>query len=359
MRKKTIAGLAAVAVAVGCTVGVTKPQQDPRLNHWGVKDMSVAAALKVDDPACESTTLVSTGGPRPRDPETLSIRWTGFANFELAYKGQVILLDAYFDRGSMFPPLGFRAEDVTRADVMLIGHGHVDHMSDAASVGQRTGAVIVGAPVTTEKLFSQGVDPKQVRTVNGRGGELLTFKGFTVEPILGRHGEPPPAVTAAFQQALKATAPQATKEQLAELAAIRQRGVVGDMRVVTEGTIAFLITLDNGFRILFRDSGGVVTDYEKAAMERVGGVDVALVAVSASFLHTLTAQRALEHMRAYRPDVYIPAHHDASYNNLWRATEPLFNALKNENPNLVTISKGYREPVCFNTEYNIERRKKS
>jgi L-ascorbate metabolism protein UlaG (beta-lactamase superfamily) len=131
------------------------------------------------------------------------------------------------------------------------------------------------------------------------------------------------------------------------------------MRVITEGTIAYLITLDNGFRILFRDSGGVVTDYEKAAMERVGGVDVALVAVSASYLHTLTAERALEHMRAYRPDVFIPSHHDASYNNLWRATEPLFNALKNENPNLITISKGYREPVCFNTEYNIERRKKA
>jgi L-ascorbate metabolism protein UlaG (beta-lactamase superfamily) len=359
MKKRTLAALAAVVFAVGCGVAVTKPQQDPRLDHWGVKDMSPAAALRVDDLACENAMLVSTGGPRPRDPETLAIRWTGFANFELAYKGQVILLDAYFDRGKMFPSLGFSAEDVTRANVMLIGHGHVDHMSDAASVGMRTKAVIVGAPVTTEKLFSQGVDPKQVRTVTGRGGELLKFEGFTVEPILGRHGEPPPAVTAAFQQALKATAPQPTKEQQAELAEIRKRGIVGDMRVITEGTIAFLITLDNGFRILFRDSGGVVTDYEKAAMERVGGVDVALVAVSAAYLHTLTAERALEHMRAYRPDVYIPSHHDASYNNLWRATEPLFNALKAENPNLITISKGYREPVCFNTRYNIESRKRA
>jgi hypothetical protein len=40
--------------------------------------------------------------------------------------------------------------------------------------------------------------------------------------------------------------------------------------LVVEGTIAFLITLDNGFRILFRDSGGVITDYEKAAMQRIG-----------------------------------------------------------------------------------------
>ena len=63
-------------------------------------------------------------------------------------------------------------------------------------------------------------------------------------------------------------------------------------------------------------------------------------------------------MRAFRPDVYIPNHHDASFNNLWRATEPLFQALKDENPKLITLSKAYREPVCFNTEYNLQRRRK-
>ena len=74
-----------------------------------------------------------------------------------------------------------------------------------------------------------------------------------------------------------------------------------------------------------------------------------LVAVAADYLNTLTAERALEHMRAYRPDTYIPAHHDGAYNELWRATEPIFQALKQENPALVTVSRGYREPMCFDT----------
>ena len=61
---------------------------------------------------------------------------------------------------------------------------------------------------------------------------------------------------------------------------------------MTEGTLAYLITLDNGFRIMYRDSGGRVTDFEKSAMERIGGrVDVALVAVSASYLNTVTVPR--------------------------------------------------------------------
>jgi L-ascorbate metabolism protein UlaG (beta-lactamase superfamily) len=338
---------ALIVTAIGCGMSGAKPFADPRF----VRQRIVSGG----DPACETASLVSTGGAFPKDSQTLAIRWTGYTNFELVYNGQIILLDAHFDRGSMFPPLGFTAADVKRANVILLGHGHLDHMSDAASVGARTGAVVVGAAVTTDKLKTQSIDAKQIRTVTGRGGELLEFPGFKVEPILGRHGEPPKNVTEAFDNALKATSPAPTKEQIAERNKIRERGT-NDSRVVTEGTIAFLITLDNGFRIMFRDSGGVITDYEKAAMQRTGRVDVALVAVSAAYLHTLTAQRALEHMRAYKPDVYIPGHHDAPFNGLWRATEPLFQALKDENPNIITVSRGYREPICFDTEYNIQRK---
>jgi L-ascorbate metabolism protein UlaG (beta-lactamase superfamily) len=303
---------------------------------------------QANDPGCQNATLVSTGGDFPRNPQTLAIRWTGFSNFELAYKGQVILLDAYFDRGSLFPPLGFKAEDVTRANVILIGHGHHDHMSDAASVAIRTGASVVGAPLTVEKLLTQKVDPKQLRSVTGKGNERLTFQNFSVEPILARHGEPPRDVTTAFNQALQRTTPRPTPEQSAEQAVIRERGT-GDPRITAEGTIAYLITLDDGFRIMYRDSGGTVTDYEKAAMARIGRVDIALAAVAASVLPALTSQQALEYMRTYKPDVYIPAHHDGSIDELWRATEPLFQALKDENPKIVTISRAYREPSCFDT----------
>ena len=90
-------------------------------------------------------------------------------------------------------------------------------------------------------------------------------------------------------------------------------------------------------------------------MARVGRVDLALVAVAASYLNTLTVEQALEHARTYRPDVYMPAHHDAPNNGLWRAIEPIAEALKNDNPSLVTVSREYRTPVCFDTEFNIQR----
>jgi len=88
------AAVAALLFAWACTA-----PPDPR----------TLAAAAASDPGCSARTLVSTGGPFPRDSKTLAIRWTGFTNYELAYDGQVILLDTYFDRGSTFPSLGFTA----------------------------------------------------------------------------------------------------------------------------------------------------------------------------------------------------------------------------------------------------------
>jgi len=64
-----------------------------------------------DVPACRSLEPALTGGPMP--PEgVLAIRWLGTTNFELAYNGQVVLLDAYYDRVPRNRPIGFGPKDV-------------------------------------------------------------------------------------------------------------------------------------------------------------------------------------------------------------------------------------------------------
>src|SRR5215471_435026 len=199
-----LGAMAAIAVFVLAGIsgsGKGRPFNDPRSELNDALDQTVEPR----DPACYTRTLASTGGAIPRSPHTLAVRWIGYSNFELVYNGHILLLDAYYDRGSIYPSLGFRAADIQRADAILIGHGHFDHMSDAAAVGARTGATVVGAPVTAEKLAAQQIDAKQVRTVTGRSGEVLQFGAFKVEPILGEHGDPPAALVGAFDAALKAT----------------------------------------------------------------------------------------------------------------------------------------------------------
>jgi L-ascorbate metabolism protein UlaG (beta-lactamase superfamily) len=364
MRWNLAAGSAAAAFFALTTTAPfgasADPFADPRADKIPALEQVGAFTSEPHDPACSDPRLVSTGGAAPRDRHTLAVRWTGVSNFELVYNGQIILLDAIFDRGSNFPPLGFTAADVKKANVILLGHGHFDHMADAASVGIRTGATIVGAAVTTEKLKAQGVPQKQIRTVFGRSQEKLFFNGFTVEPVLALHGQPDKHITQVMEGAVNSLAPKLTPEQQAEEKTIQDRGTF-DPRVITEGTILYIITFDDGFRVVYRDSGGHVTDYEKAAFAKSPGVDLALVALSADFLNPLVAAQALEHEKLYKPDVFMPAHHDAAFSGhvpLWRATEPVFQTLKDFNPHLTTVSRGYREPVCYDTEVNVAHGRK-
>jgi hypothetical protein len=133
-----------IAVLILSGSGYARPFSDPRSEKNDAIDQ--AAANEPRDQACHTRSLASVGAAMPRNEHTLVVRWMGYSNFELVYGGHILLLDAYYERGSMYPSLGFKAADIKRADAILVGHGHFDHMSDAASVGARVGAIVVGAP---------------------------------------------------------------------------------------------------------------------------------------------------------------------------------------------------------------------
>jgi L-ascorbate metabolism protein UlaG (beta-lactamase superfamily) len=336
--------LGLLAIPTLCIAATTDPQtiNDPRF---------VAPSV---EPACNLISLASTGGPTLQDPKTLAVRWLGYSTFELTYGSKVILLDNYYDRGPRYRYLGFKAADVKRADLIIVGHGHFDHMSDTAQVAMQTGAKVVGAPITIAKLRSQSVPESQLVQVTGTGGELLQYPalGFNVEPILGRHGEPP-AFTAAFGAAYTAAIPAPTPAEAAAETAIKNKGST-DAHIVDQGTIAYVITFDTGFRLAYRDSGGVMTDYEKAAMQRYQRVDLLLGAVAANVIAESQADIWVPMLANYRPDVVMPAHHEEEIGGkVDRATEPLFQYGLNVLPKSLMISKTFRQATCFDTRRNI------
>src|ERR1700744_6278114 len=139
--------------------------------------------------ACRSLLLASTGGPTVKDPKILAVRWLGFSTYELVYGSQIILLNNYYARGPRYRDLGFKAADVKRANLILVGHAHTDHMSDNAQTIAQTGAPVITAPVSAEKLLTEGVPADKIMQATGTDEHIYKFDGFTVEPILGRHGE--------------------------------------------------------------------------------------------------------------------------------------------------------------------------
>src|SRR5262245_38816837 len=102
--RSVLLSAAALAALTLIASAEARPFTDPRSDRSEAVDNANATMPR--DPSCYEPRFVSAGAAAPKNPHTLAVRWGGFSNYELVYNGHIILLDAYYDRGSFFPPLG-------------------------------------------------------------------------------------------------------------------------------------------------------------------------------------------------------------------------------------------------------------
>ena len=103
---------------------------------------------------------------------TVTLDWLGCATFRLVVpdgKGgeTVVFLDAYIDRVPSAPPTGFTVSDIDRADWIVIGHSHFDHLWGAERIARATGAKIIGTHETVRVMEQQGVPMSQLHATSG------------------------------------------------------------------------------------------------------------------------------------------------------------------------------------------------
>lgn len=98
-----------------------------------------------------------------------TLRWLGHGCWLLAVGGKSILLDPFLDDSPTAPVKA----DTVKPDFVLISHGHFDHVADAASILNRTGATLVANFEICEWLGKQGV--KNAQPMNIGGGIDLPF----------------------------------------------------------------------------------------------------------------------------------------------------------------------------------------
>jgi L-ascorbate metabolism protein UlaG (beta-lactamase superfamily) len=98
---------------------------------------------------------------------TARLDWYGCATFRLTLGELVIFLDAYIDRVPSAPGPGLRAEDIDRADWIVIGHSHFDHLWGAERIAKQTGATIIGSHETMRIMEQTGVPLAQLMPVAG------------------------------------------------------------------------------------------------------------------------------------------------------------------------------------------------
>jgi L-ascorbate metabolism protein UlaG (beta-lactamase superfamily) len=304
-------------------------------------------ALAADLPeACNSHKAGVTGGPLPPpESETVVIRWLANANFEFAYKGKVYLFDAYFDRTPRSHSLGFKAADVTKAEAIFVSHAHFDHISDVGAVARQTGAPVVGAPITAEVAKKLGAPEKQI--VVAKGGETMKFGDATVEIALAQHSTIQPGLIEIYDSLYKNDSPAFSEQEKTLLGYVRSLGTF-DPKVITEGTLAYALVFPSGFKAVLIGSSGPITPGVRALAEKLGPVDVAIVAYQVHAVAATQIEYTWPFIALFKPKLFLPAHHDAAP-PAWvdLGLEPLFDKIRSEMPATAFLAPLYRSPICI------------
>jgi L-ascorbate metabolism protein UlaG (beta-lactamase superfamily) len=139
-------------------------------------------------PACSSA---AARAPAPPEREPITLTYLGVAGWQIDAGDRTILADPYFSRpsddgGPIAPdPAAIDAHATPRADLVLVGHSHHDHLLDAPSVALRTKATLLGSATTAHVGRASGLPDDKIITV--KGGEDFAMDGYSIRVIPSLH----------------------------------------------------------------------------------------------------------------------------------------------------------------------------
>lgn len=190
-----------------------------------------------------------------------TLRWLGHGCWSVETLGKTILLDPFLNDSPTAPVKA----DAVRADFILVSHGHFDHVADAASIANRTGATVVANYEICEWLGKQGV--KNTQPMNLGGGIDLPF---------GR-----------------------VKMTIAHHSSVLPDGSGGG------NPGGFVLTLSDGKKIYFACDTGLFYD-----MKLIGavGLDLAVLPIGDRF--TMGPDDAIEAVKLLKPKRVVPSHYN-------------------------------------------------
>src|SRR5262245_24898576 len=267
------------------------------------------------EPACQTLVPAGAGGPLPKNPDVIVLRFLGVSNYELAYRDNVILLDAGIDKLASWAPNNITPEEMAKhVNAILIGHAHGEHLWDAPSIGEKTGALVVGDPIAMKWVRSTGrIGEKKMAVVKGLGGETFKFNGVTFEAVQGHHNIVPDEYKRKDRAAAEAVG--ALKGGLTPEQQAHDRRLNGAVpldasereKLITEETIAYLLTFDNGFKAFYTDSAGTTTEAAKKIMQGKTGIDLGFIPYYGG---ELGIRITMEDIRRFKPTVMLPTYRD-------------------------------------------------
>jgi L-ascorbate metabolism protein UlaG (beta-lactamase superfamily) len=263
---------------------------------------------------------------------SLTVTYLGVAGWELSDGTHTVLSDPYFSRPSFAAevpiaadPAAIAARAPARADVVVIGHSHVDHVLDAPAVARRTGASIIGTISTANYARAAGVPDQQIIPV--KGGEDYAFDGFSVRVLPGLHSALDDKRTFGADQVIAPGTHPTTMAQFAEGGTLHYLVRLGGRQILIIGSANFIERELTGLRpdiaIVATGLRHEIYDYSCRLMRALGHPPVVLTnhfdawtrppdePLSADTLHDLAAFAAEIHACSPTTRVIVPKHFEA------------------------------------------------
>ncbi len=130
----------------------------------------------------------------PDRSHDIELEYLGTAGFAVRGRGRTLVLDPYVSRlplhklwRPLAPDESVIARVIPRADDVLVGHAHFDHILDAPSLCRRTGARLIGSRAVMQVGRAFGLPEAQLRETSGR--EIIESGPFRVRGLPSRHGK--------------------------------------------------------------------------------------------------------------------------------------------------------------------------
>ena len=216
----------------------------------------------------------------------IEVLWLGHGVVRItSTTGKVILVDPFIKQNPKMPPQYRDLKALGKVDVILVTHGHSDHVADLEALARLTGATVVANFELSRQYIEMGrLEPRKVVAMNKGGTVTPLGRGIQIHMVRAEHSSsldlvisPPPDWTTKMLRHLDAGAP-----------------------------VGYVVELENGFSIYLSGDTDVFGDM--ALINQFFKPDLAIVSIGGHF--TMGPRRAAYAVRELlKPKQVIPIHY--------------------------------------------------